>query len=43
MGFAEYLDYENCNCRKKFVDKLVEECTENIKKKKIAKIALAEH
>ena len=21
---SEYLDYENCKCRKKFVDKLVE-------------------
>ena len=27
---GEYLDYENCKCRKKLVDKLVEECTENI-------------
>ena len=25
-----YLDYENCKCRKKLVDKLVEECSENI-------------
>ena len=38
---GEYLDYENCNCRKKFVDKLVEcssaeECTENIDEVKIA-------
>ena len=24
----ECLDYENCKCRKKLVDKLVEECTE---------------
>ena len=29
---GEYLDYENCKCRKKLVDKLVEECTENIDK-----------
>ena len=27
---GEYLDYENCECRKKLADKLVEECTENI-------------
>ena len=27
---GEYLDYENCKCRKKLVDKLVKECTENI-------------
>ena len=34
-NFSEYLDYENCKCRKTLVDKLVEnsyteECTENI-------------
>ena len=39
----EYLDNENCKCRKKLVDKLVEECTENIDEVKIAKITLAEH
>ena len=27
---GEYLDYENCKCRKNLGDKLVEECTENI-------------
>ena len=26
----EYLDYKNCKCRNKLVDKLVEECIENI-------------
>ena len=26
----EYLDYENCRFRKKIIDKLVEECSENI-------------
>ena len=26
---GEYLDYKNCKCRKKIIDKLVEECTEN--------------
>ena len=25
-----YLDYSSCKCTKKLVDKLVEECTENI-------------
>ena len=29
-GIGEYLDYSNCKCRKKLVDPLVEECTENI-------------
>ena len=38
---GEYLDYENCKCRKKLVDKLVErssteKCTENIDEVKIA-------
>ena len=27
---GEYLDYKNCKCRKKLVDKLFEQCTENI-------------
>ena len=27
---GEYLDYKNCKCREKLVDKLVEECSENI-------------
>ena len=27
----KYLDYKNCTCRKRLVDKLVEECTESIK------------
>ena len=33
---GEYLDYENCKCRKKLVAKLIEECTENIDAVKIA-------
>ena len=32
---GEYLDYSNCKCRKKLVDKLVEECTENIEETKL--------
>ena len=27
---GEYIDYENCKCRKKLTDKIIEECTENI-------------
>ena len=27
---GEYVDYSNCKCRKKIVDKLIEECTESI-------------
>ena len=28
--FDEYLDYKNCKCRKRLIDKLIEECNENI-------------
>ena len=31
-----YLDYKNCKCRKKLVDKLVEECTETVDEVKTA-------
>ena len=27
---GEYLDYKSCECRKRIIDKLVEECSENI-------------
>ena len=40
---VEYLDYENCKCRKELVDKLVEECTENVGEVKITKITLVEN
>ena len=26
----KYLEYKNCKCRKTLIDKLVEECSENI-------------
>ena len=35
---GEYLDYKNCKCRKKLVDKLVEECIEKVDKTIITKI-----
>ena len=41
--FGEYLDYENCKYRKRLVDKLVEECNENIDEAKLTEIALFEH
>ena len=46
--FIEYLDYENCKCRKKLIDKLAErssaeECTENIDEVKVAEMVLFEH
>ena len=29
-NISEYLDYSNCKCRKKLIDPIIEECTENI-------------
>ena len=40
---GEYLEYKNCKCRKKIVDKLVEECTETNNEVKLAKITLCEN
>ena len=34
---SEYLDYENCKCIKKLVDKLIEESIENINELKMLK------
>ena len=41
--FSEYLDYENCKCRKKLVDKLIAECTETIEEVKLVKITFTEN
>ena len=40
---GENLDYENCKCRKKLFDKLIEECTEKVEEVKLARITSAEH
>ena len=40
---GEYLDYENCKCRKKLFDKLVEECTENIEETRLVEKTSAEN
>ena len=40
---GEYLDYENCKCSKKSVDRLFEECTESFDEDKIAEMNLFEH
>ena len=38
---GEYLDYENCKCRKRLIDKLVDECDENIDEEvKIVKVKI---
>ena len=39
---GEYLDYENCKRKKKLVNKLVVECSENIDEVKIAEITSTE-
>ena len=40
---GEYLDYENCKCRKKLVDKLIDECTETIEEVKLAETTFFEN
>ena len=42
VSIGEYLDYENCKFRKKLVDKLAEECNENVEEVKLAKITSME-
>ena len=34
---GEYLDSENCKCRKRLVDNIIEECTENVAEVNLAK------
>ena len=40
---GEYLDYENCKCRKKLVAPLTEECPETVEEVKLAKVTHAEN
>ena len=35
---GEYLDYENCKCRKELADKLIDECAEAIDEAKLVNI-----
>ena len=39
-NFSECLDYLGCKCKKKLVDPLVEECTENINETKLIKVTV---
>ena len=39
-SIGEYLDYSSCKCRKKLVDPLLEECTENINETKLVNITV---
>ena len=40
---GEYLDYENCKCRRKLADKLIDECTETIKEITLTNITHTEN
>ena len=40
---GEYLDYENCKCRKKIVDELIDECAETIEEIKLANITFTKN
>ena len=40
---SKYLDYENCKCKKKLVNKLVEEYTENIEETRLVKKTLVKN
>ena len=39
---GEYLDHENCKCRKKLADKLIDECSETIDETKLVNITFTE-
>ena len=39
----EYLDYENCKCKKRLINKLVDECTETIEEVKLFNLIFAEN
>ena len=41
-NFGEYLDYEDCKCRKKLVAPLIDECTETVEEVKLDNIVFAE-
>ena len=40
FDIGEYLDFSNCKCRKKVVDQLIEEYTENIEETKLVEKTL---
>ena len=42
-NISEYLDYENCKCKKNLGDKLIDECTETIEKTKLVNITFNEN
>ena len=40
---GEYLDYETCKCKKRLINKLVDECTETIEEVKLTNIIFTEN
>ena len=40
---GEYLDYKNCQCRKKLTDKLINDCTKTIEETKLVNITFNEN
>ena len=42
-NISQYLNYLDCKCRKKLIDPLIEECTENNDETKLVNITLAEN
>ena len=41
--FSEYLDYKNCICKKRLVNKLIDQCIEAIDEVKLTKLTLSEN
>ena len=39
-NISQYLDYSDCKCKKKLIDPLIEECTENDNETKIVNITV---
>ena len=42
-NISHYLDYSDCKCKKKLIDPLIEECTENDDETKLVNITLTEN
>ena len=42
-NIGQYLDYSDCKCKKKLIDPLIEECTENDDETKLVNITLTEN
>ena len=40
INLGQYLDYSDCKCKKKLIDPLIEECTENDGQTKIVNITV---